>query len=44
LDTFEPYGMNSESISLYSSEDASSYVPPSPYMSAGESKFLHCLI
>eukprot|EP00111_Clytia_hemisphaerica_P006611 TCONS_00019154-protein len=33
LDTFEPYGMKSESISLYSSEDSSSYVPPSPYMS-----------
>lgn len=34
LDTFEPYGMSAESASLYS-EGSSSYVPPSPYMSAG---------
>ena len=49
LDTFEPYGMKSESISLYSSEDSSSYVPPSPYMSEGNQIIMfyfksHCVV
>ena len=38
LDSFEPYGgATGESVSLYS-QDSPSYVPPSPYLSAGKDK------